>query len=130
MRPAELRDPVDIGVEVPHQRLHVDAVRGRTVVVERDERLLHEIERAAGGAASGAQVEPARELHEALEERAVVDRRLAPGLLPHLLRAEIAAPIEEPYAAADGGAGVPGITGGQSTLAGVHARDGLLHDAC
>src|SRR2546427_13289341 len=68
MRPPKLRDPLDIGVEISHQRLHVDAVRSRTVVVERDERLLHEIERAAGGATSGAQVEPARELHEALEE--------------------------------------------------------------
>src|SRR5207247_6372747 len=43
--------------------------------------------------------------HEALQEAALLGRRRPPGLLPHLLRAEIPAAVEEAHAAADGGRG-------------------------
>ncbi len=52
-------EPVDVGVELGDQRLDVDAVHRGAVVVERDERLLEEVERATGGPAARAQVEAA-----------------------------------------------------------------------
>src|SRR5207244_4460215 len=40
-----------------------------------------------------------------LQEAALLGRRRPPGLLPHLLRAEIPAAVEEAHAAAEGGRG-------------------------
>src|SRR5205823_12454671 len=93
--------PLEVGREVGDQGLDVDAVRGGAVVLERDQRLREEVDGAARRAAPGAQVEGGGELHEALQEAALLGRRRPPGLLPHLLRAQVAAAVEEAHAAGD-----------------------------
>src|SRR3989475_7135247 len=98
-------DPVEVGAELGDQGLDVDAVRGGAVVLERDQRLREEVDGAARRAAPGAEVEGGGELHEALQEAARLGRRRPPGLLPHLLRAQVAAAVEEAQAAAEGGRG-------------------------
>src|SRR5207244_379302 len=98
-------DPVEVGAELGDQGLDVDALRGGAVVLERDERLREEVDGAARSAAPGAEVEGGGELHEALQEAAFLGRRGPPGLLPHLLRAQVAAAVEEAQAAAEGGWG-------------------------
>src|SRR2546425_1848867 len=98
-------DPVEVGAEVGDQGLAVDALRGGAVVLERDERLREEVDGAARRAGAGAEVEGGGELHEALQEAAFLGRRGPPGLLPHLLRAQVAAAVEEAQAAAEGGWG-------------------------
>src|SRR2546425_9798025 len=98
-------DPVEVGAELGDQGLDVDAVRGGTVVLERDQRLPDEVDGAARRAAPGAEVEGGGELHEALQEAALLCRRRPPGLLPHLLRAQVAAAVEEAHAAGDSGRG-------------------------
>src|SRR5438093_1841109 len=95
VRAVERPEPVVVGGEVGDQRLDVDAVRGGTVVLERDQRLCEELDGAAGRAAPRAQVEGAGELHEALEEAPLLGRRRPPGLLPNRLRAQVAAAVEE-----------------------------------
>src|SRR5207247_1632035 len=95
-------DPVEVGAELGDQGLDVDAVRGGAVVLERDQRQREEVDGAARGAPAGAQVESGRELHEALQEAALLGRRRPPGLLPHFLRAQVAAAVEEAQAAGDG----------------------------
>src|SRR2546427_4978248 len=57
-------DPVEVGAELGDQGLDVDAVRGGTVVLERDQRLREEVDGAARRAAPGAEVEGGGELHE------------------------------------------------------------------
>src|SRR5439155_1187245 len=106
VRPVERAQPGDAGVDVGDQRLDVDAVRGGPVVFERDHRLCQEMHRATRRAPARAQVEARRKLHERLEEGPVGGWRLAPALLPHLLGFEVAAAVEEPHAAADGGGDV------------------------
>src|SRR2546425_4301659 len=98
-------DPVEVGAELGDQGLDVDAVRGGAIVLERDQRLREEVDGAARRAAPGAQVEGGGELHEALEEASLLGRRRPPGLFPHLLRAQVAAAVEEAHAAAEGGRG-------------------------
>src|SRR5438876_9485768 len=98
-------DPVEVGTEVGDQGLDVEALRGGAVVLERDQRLREEVDGAARRAAPGAEVEGGGELHEALQEAAFLGRRRPPGLLPHLLRAEIPAAVEEAHAAGEGGRG-------------------------
>src|SRR2546422_2209539 len=98
-------DPVEVGAELGDQGLYVDAVGGGAIVLERDQRLREEVAGAARRAAPGAEVEGGGELHEALEEAALLGRRRPPGLLPHLLRAQVAAAVEEAHSAAEGGRG-------------------------
>src|SRR5437867_8924164 len=105
VRAVERLHPIEVGGEVGDQGLDVDAVRGGAVVLERDQRLREEVGGAARGAAPGAHVEGGGELHEALEEAPLLGRRRPPGLLPHLLRAQVAATVEEAHAAAEGGRG-------------------------
>src|SRR3989454_6161878 len=98
-------DPVEVGAELGDQGLDVDAVRGGAIVLERDQRLREEVDGAARRAAPGAEVEGGGELHEALQEATLLCRRRPPGLLPHFLRAQVAAAVEEAQAAAEGGRG-------------------------
>src|SRR5437870_5083233 len=94
--------PVEVGREVRDQGLDVDAVRGGAVVLERDQRLREEVDGTACGAPAGAQVERGGELHEGFQEGALLGRRRPPRLLPRLLRAQVAAAVEEAHAAAEG----------------------------
>src|SRR2546428_767357 len=94
-------DPVEVGAELGDQGLYVDAVGGGAIVLERDQRLREEVDGAARRAAPGAEVEGGGELHEALQEAALLGRRRPPGFLPHLLRAQVAAAVEEAQAAGD-----------------------------
>ena len=57
---------------------------------------------APRGAAPGAEVQRGGELDEPFEERTLLGIRFAPGVLPYLLRREIAAAIEEAGSAANG----------------------------
>src|SRR5262249_45064976 len=86
-------DPLAIGAEVLDDRVDVDPMRRRPELLEQDQRLREQMDRAARRAAPGAEVERRRELHEGLEERAVLHRRLLPRILPDALGAQIAAEV-------------------------------------
>src|SRR5438132_5538629 len=98
-------DSDEVGAELGDQGLDVDAVRGGAIVLERDQRLREEVDGAARRAAPGAEVEGGGELHEALQEATLLGGRRPPGLLPHFLRAQVAAAIEEAHAPGDSGRG-------------------------
>src|SRR5207249_507384 len=86
--------------ELGDERIDVDPVGAWTVVLEEDQRLGEEMDGAARGAAARAEVERGGELDEALEKGAFLRGCRAPGVLPHLLGAEITAEIEEAGSAA------------------------------
>src|SRR6185295_1630037 len=88
-------DPLGERRELVDEPRDVDAVRLGAVVLEQNERLRHELYGPARRAAPGAQVKAARELHERLQEGAHLGCRLAPRLLPHLLRGQVASGVEQ-----------------------------------
>ena len=105
MRPVDLLEPRAEGCEVGDERVDVDPVRRRAVLLEDDQRLREEVDRAAGRAAAGPEMERAGELDERLEERALLLGRRAPGVLPDALGGEVAPEVEEAYASPQRGTG-------------------------
>ena len=99
--PAHRAHPIDVGRELGHERLDIEPVRGRSVVLERDERLRQQVFGAPHAIAAETQVESARELYESFQETAVGDRGRVPRRLPQLLRLEVAAPVEDAGALRD-----------------------------
>ena len=74
MRPPHLTQPIEEGAEVGDERLDVESRGRRAEVLERRQRLRHEMLGAASGPASRPQMQPAGKLHEALDRYGIANQ--------------------------------------------------------